>query len=200
MADVHRRVVSGLDAALLLIDPEGGVVFCNAPAIRLLGRDLAGSSLQRDEFDDDLPVVGSLAARFKAASARQGASRELMAVSEGDESRYYWMVLTDAGPDGAGGPGERILMMVDVGEVLSSSAAIRKVFSQVNHDLRSPLTSISGAAELLQSGRAGDLPGMQKRLVTIVEESARKMTDILSRTKARLAEKRAAAAVGEKKR
>ena len=123
-----------------------------------------------------------------------------MAVTDGGESRYYWMVLTDAGPDGAGGPGERILMMVDVGEVLSSSASIRKVFSQVNHDLRSPLTSISGAAELLQSGRAGDLPGMQKRLVTIVEESARKMADILARTKSSLAEKRATAAVAEKKR
>jgi signal transduction histidine kinase len=102
------------------------------------------------------------------------------------------MRMSAAAADSTGEPGERILMLVDVTELLGSSATVRSVFSQVNHDLRSPLTSIGGAAELLASGRVGEMDGMQKRLVGIVEESVRKIAEILACTKARLADRQVA--------
>jgi signal transduction histidine kinase len=69
---------------------------------------------------------------------------------------------------------------------------VRAVFSQVNHDLRSPLTSIGGATELLMSGRVAEMDAMQRRLLAIIEESVKKMSEILARTKARLSERQAA--------
>jgi signal transduction histidine kinase len=203
MSDVHTRVVGGLEAATLLVEGDGRVVFCNGAAVGLLGRDLAGVSLSTGDFDDDLPFVATLAARYRAAAARRAPLRELLAGSEGGELRFFWAVSSPAGgPAGKSSKGrdEQVLLILDVTETLSASATVRKVFSQVNHDLRSPLTSIAGAAELLQSGRVGELEGMQKRLITIVEEGARKMAEILAATKARLADRQKTIAAGEEAR
>ena len=203
MSDIHTRVVVGLEAAVLLVNGQGGVIFCNGAAVGLLGRDLSGASLAAGEFDDDLPIVGTLAARYRAAAGHSGALRELVCLNDGAEPRWFWTVMTPspASPEPGGpGDGDRLILMVEVTETLCASASVRKVFSQVNHDLRSPLTSIAGAAELLQSGRLGELQGMQKRLLTIVEEGARKMEEILARTKARLAGRQKAAAAGEEGR
>lgn len=189
MTDIHRRVLGGVDAALLLLDRRGRILFCNTPAIRLLGRDLGGQSLAEGDFEDDLPIVTALAARYRLASSGPVSAGEMIAVTGDDGPRYHWMQMSPAAADGGGEPGERILMMVDVTSLLASAATVRTVFSQVNHDLRSPLTSIGGSAELLLSGRVGELDAMQKRLVGIVEESVKKIAAILARTKARLAER-----------
>jgi signal transduction histidine kinase len=194
MTDIHRRVVAGVDAALLLLDRRGRILLCNTPAIRLLGRDLAGQSLAEGDFDDDLPLVAAVASRYRLASALPETSGELIASTGDDGPRFHWMQLGSGAADSSGEPGERILMMVDVTALLSSAASVRTVFSQVNHDLRSPLTSIGGAAELLLSGRVGDLDAMQKRLVGIVEESVGRIARILARTKARLADRQTAGA------
>lgn len=192
MTDIHRRVVGGVEAALLLLDRQGRILFCNTPAIRLLGRDLGGLNLAEGDFEEDLPIVPALASRFRlAGSRRPDAAGELLPVTGDDGPRYHWLTMSGAAADSPAEPGERILMLVDVTELLGSAATVRTVFSQVNHDLRSPLTSIGGSAELLMSGRLGELDGMQKRLVGIIEESVKKIAEILARTKARLAERQA---------
>jgi signal transduction histidine kinase len=203
MSDVHTRVVGGLEAATVLIEGDGRVVFCNGAAVGLFGRDLAGQNLSTGDFDDDRPFVATLAARYRAATSRRAPLREMLSSSEEGEPRFFWAISTPSGGTARKGgrtQDEQVLLILDVTETLSASASVRKVFSQVNHDLRSPLTSIAGAAELLQSGRVGELEGMQKRLVTIVEEGARKIAEILAATKARLSDRKKAVVAGEEAR
>lgn len=185
MKDIHRQVVEALEGALLLTDARGHVVFVNDSSSRLLGRDLTGVQFATDQFEDDPPLLESLASVYREATADAGAERKLIAATDETGSRFYLVTVSRA-PNGAL-PDGWLIAVDEIGASLMDAPAIRRVFSQVSHDLRSPLTSISGAAELLLSGRVGVLEPVQRRLVTIVEQGARKIEEILAKTKTELA-------------
>ena len=195
MSEVVSQVVEGLRAGLLLTDAEGRVLFHNERAATLFGRKMTGSHLSTDSFDDDIPLVAQVAEVYRRACG-EGDSGELLAATDETGSHYYWVMVAPAG-GAAAGKGRRVVAVVDISAPVTEAPAIRKVFSQVNHDLRSPLTSIAGAAELLLSGRVGGLEPVQRRLVTIVEEGCRKMADLLAKTKADLLKAEAGGQSGE---
>src|SRR5262249_37170300 len=119
--------------------------------------------------------------------------RELIASTDETGSHFYWVTVTGPASGGTSGDG-RLITVLDISEPVMEGPSISRIFSQISHDLRSPLTSITGAAELLLSGRVGAMEPAQRRLVTIVEEGSRKMSAILARTKSELAQAEAAQA------
>jgi nitrogen fixation/metabolism regulation signal transduction histidine kinase len=192
MDDLNRQVLDGLDAAVLVVDGRGEVLFANIKAAAALGRDLTGANLREGDFEEDTPLVGAVVESYRCAGSNREACRNLLISTEEEAVRYLWVTVSgvEAGQESCG---PRVVMLQDISEPLTESPAIRKVFSQVNHDLRSPLTSIAGAAELLLSGRVGTVDGVQRRLVRIVEEGSQKMSAILARTKNELAQEKQAA-------
>jgi signal transduction histidine kinase len=91
-------------------------------------------------------------------------------------SSFLWMHSVPSGsPESAG----TLFMAVDLTTHIAGSEPLQRMIGQLAHDLRSPLTSISGAAELLLSGRVGELPGVQEKLVKIVDDGASRMADII---------------------
>jgi len=197
MMDFNSQVVAGIEGALILTGDDARVVFANECSRRLFGRDLTGSVLRPEEVDEDLPIVASMVQGFRRAAARPGAHRELVVATTPEGPRYFWLGVSPRDGDGGGSGAARLVSMIDITESLSGSPSLQRIFSQVNHDIRSPLTSISGAAELLQSGRVGALDGVQQRLLGIIGEGVRKIDDILARTKSALAEGQVAAVAGE---
>ena len=195
MNELGNHLVDAFQAALLQTDATGKVLSANEQASRLLGRDLTGAALLTDTFADDLPLVESIAAMYRQAAAGNTAGRELIAATDESGSHFYWMTVTPTNDTAA--QGGRLVCLLDISSPLMEAPGIRKVFSQVSHDLRSPLTSVAGAAELLLSGRVGAMESVQRRLVTIVEDGARKMSEILSKTRAELVRAEAAGAGGE---
>lgn len=186
MMDNNRQVVEHLDAAVLLVREDGEIVLANQRSIRMLGRDLTRENLMTGAFPDDLPIVLGVADSFRRAASTASACRDLLVRQVDEEIHYVWVTVSDN--LGSGNPEEhRVVLLQDITAPLTESPALQRIFSQVNHDLRSPLTSIAGAAELLLSGRVGSIEGVQRRLVTIVEEGTQKMSAILTRTKTTLA-------------
>ena len=182
MTDINRQVVENLEAAVLLVKEDGEVVLANERSVRLLGRDLTHENLATSGLADDLPIVLGVADSFRRAASTATACCDLLVRQDEDEIHYVWVTVSDNG--GSGSREEcRVVMMQDITAPLTESPALQRIFSQVNHDLRSPLTSIAGAAELLLSGRVGTIDGVQRRLVSIVEEGTQKMSAILTRTK-----------------
>ena len=57
---------------------------------------------------------------------------------------------------------------------------VRQFVGEVAHDLRTPLTSILGASDLLLSGRIGEPDERHKKLLTIVGEGGEKLSDLLT--------------------
>jgi len=179
MADHVRLALDALDASICLVDGQGKILYANQAAHCLFERDPTGIDLAGPATDDDTALLASVAERYRAAKGSGQALRELMIVPEQDGPRHCWLTLTPASPQ-AGAP--RLLMLQDISDALTGSAALNKILSHVRHDLRSPLTSILGAAELLLSGRVGELQATQQRLAKIIEGGARKMDEILAKT------------------
>ena len=57
---------------------------------------------------------------------------------------------------------------------------VRQFVAHLTHDLRTPLTSLMGASDLLLSGRVGDTDERQARLLRIVSESTERMASLLN--------------------
>ena len=57
---------------------------------------------------------------------------------------------------------------------------VRQFITQVTHDLRTPLTSILGASDLLLSGRVGEPEERHRNLLRIIGDGTGKMSELLS--------------------
>jgi signal transduction histidine kinase len=67
-----------------------------------------------------------------------------------------------------------------VGQLRRVEETRRDFFATVSHELRSPLTSIRGAAELLREGVPGPLTDKQKRLADIVSVSSERLLRLVN--------------------
>jgi signal transduction histidine kinase len=79
-------------------------------------------------------------------------------------------------------PGDRAgRMVVTVAEMggPEASAAEGRVIRQLGHDLRTPLTSISGAVELMQSGRLGPIQPQQERVLGMMEKGVEALVRLI---------------------
>jgi signal transduction histidine kinase len=67
-----------------------------------------------------------------------------------------------------------------VGQLRRVEETRRDFFATISHELRSPLTSIRGAAELLREGIPGPLTDKQKRLADIVSVSSERLLRLVN--------------------
>ncbi|PYN87798.1 MAG: hypothetical protein DMD87_12450 [Candidatus Rokuibacteriota bacterium] len=67
-----------------------------------------------------------------------------------------------------------------IGQLRRAEETRRDFFATVSHELRSPLTSIRGAAELLREGVPGPLTDKQKRLADIVSVSSGRLLRLVN--------------------
>jgi len=143
-----------------------------------LSADPAPSSFDASAETDN-PIVQSIAEAI--ADARAGgvpATRRIEVSLE--KIRVY--AVTAAPMPGRGGA--RFAVTVAEAGGPQASAEEGKVIRQLGHDLRTPLTSISGAVELLQSGRLGGLQPQQERVVSLMEKGVEAMVRLIDESTA----------------
>ena len=134
-------VTDNMSEGLILLDREGVILSINPSAARIFS---AGSaSIGRDILTlDRSPELRALMER--AAAGKHGE-----AVVERDGAEYQITaspVLTDGASRGT------VLLAFDVTEKLQAERLRREFTANVSHELKTPLHSIMGAAELLQDG------------------------------------------------
>ena len=134
-------VTDNMSEGLILLDREGVILSINPSAARISS---AGSaSIGRDILTlDRSPELRALMER--AAAGKHGE-----AVVERDGAEYQITaspVLTDGVSRGT------VLLAFDVTEKLQAERLRREFTANVSHELKTPLHSIMGAAELLQDG------------------------------------------------
>lgn len=171
----------GLDRSSLMViatTASGRVEYANLAATAFFG-SLKGVDLSNPPPAEDpkgpMPTFVGLweAVKDDACAGMPALVRTRAATG----SLYLWTNVVPAGKKGGSG---HVFFLADLTAQVAGSEPVRRLVSQLAHDLRSPLTSISGAAELLLSGRVGGLETVQAKLVKIVDEGASRMASIIS--------------------
>lgn len=162
-----EAVTANMTEGLILLDAEGKILSCNTVAPGLIGLDAlpAGSPLLALNREDPL--------REAVETARkEGAGQALL-----HRGGRWVQIYANAARSATGPAGGCVLLCVDVTEKEEHDALRREFSANVSHELKTPLTTISGAAEILKNGivNAEDIP----RFATAIHEEARRLTRLV---------------------
>jgi len=167
--------LDGIPAGVLVLDPSGRVLFASAPAVKMMGGE--AESVASDTLSsDDFPRRDVFNLLRRACESWSPVSR---LVTFDRECRHYIQVSAGPLPDGSGEKRMAVLIM-DLTEAVAQGDMAKEFVRQVRHDLRSPLTSMRGAVDLLLTGRLGPLDEKQKKLLVLAEKATHQMTAIVS--------------------
>lgn len=154
-------ITSGMDEGLIVLDERLTVLTCNRAALRLLaaGETVVGTPLAVFAHE---PPIGQAAAQALAGDAsvydfaRDGIQLRLS----------FSPVRVDGGVRGV------VLLVLDVSAQFAAEQSRRSFTANVTHELKTPLTSVLGYAEMIRYGlaRPEDVPGFAAR---IHDEAAR---------------------------
>ncbi|MDF1535785.1 MAG: ATP-binding protein [bacterium] len=174
-----REIVTRMPAGLILCNPEGRIAVTNASASAILGMPedrLRGMSAQ-DIFPEQLLLCDSL---------RNGIDHP---VTEGDmevDGRRLKINLSATPLPGEGSePGGFLILFQDITELetlrdqLAQSerlAELGRLSSTVAHEIRNPLSSIRGLAQLL----AGKVPGEQGAMMEAIIREVDRLNSVVS--------------------
>lgn len=158
-AALVEAMVEGVVAA----DARGQIVTANAAARRMLGYD------EREP----LPALSQL---FRAKAAREAVSAALEgeSVVERELELDGHNVLLSARPLPTGGA---LLVLHDVSDLRRLETVRRDFVANVSHELKTPLTSISGYAETLVSDHAD--PDTTRRFLDVILANSRRMQQLV---------------------
>jgi signal transduction histidine kinase len=156
MSATHTRVLAVEADAARVESRMWTSVFCALGAA--VGLALIGAAFQAHRMTRSLNVLSGA-----AAAVASGKFREPIAIKSRDE---------------IGSLARSFNSMV--GQLRRVEETRRDFFATVSHELRSPLTSIRGAAELLREGVPGPLNDKQKRLTDIVTVSSGRLLRLVN--------------------
>ena len=137
-------ITENMREGLVLLNPQGVILSMNGSAARIFGVD-AGKHIG----EDVLSVSRNPAVREAIGDARTGRNGETILENGG---RYYQLLASPVqGKDGCMGI---VLLLLDTTEKYTAEISRREFSANVSHELKTPLTSISGFAEIIRDGLA----------------------------------------------
>ncbi len=163
-----RSVVQNMDEGLILIDHEGIVHMLNQSACQIL-------NIPQDSLHKPLLTLNRDLALQQAARLATGGERTVQEISM--QGRRYRVVASPARNE-AEKTGAVLLLMDDT-ERLEAEQNRREFSANVSHELKTPLTSISGYAEIIRNGLvqpndvaefAGKIYTEAARLIDLIED------------------------------
>jgi len=159
----EASVLDRLAVGVVLLDPAGDEVY-RTPRV---GPLIEGTALA--DPDRCRRRLGALAQRSHAAGGVEAESFEGSGSLPG--------VRLSASPLPEGGTAVTFEPLLPSGEV---QQRVRQFVSHLTHDLRTPLTSILGASDLLLSGRIGEVEERHARLLRIVGDGTQRLASLLT--------------------
>jgi two-component system, OmpR family, phosphate regulon sensor histidine kinase PhoR len=181
-----QTILNRLPEAVLVVDRERRVRIANDTVRRYLGRDVLGAAIPELRVVYDLSLVGTQGTSqdlpLERALRGQVVSGVQVSVRLADGRRLD--ALESAAPlYGADGEvDEAAVLLTDITPLKELDRAKDEFISIAAHDLRTPLTSIKGHAQILQRRMAQGAcrPEVRRSLQTI-DEQVNRMSDLISR-------------------
>ncbi|MEA4964754.1 MAG: ATP-binding protein [Oscillospiraceae bacterium] len=172
MAELSRRqqdfaaIADNMSEGFLLLDRKLNILSCNQSALRLL--DIADSEEKNLRSSSTREIVSAAETALSGSRSEQLLTRE---------DRTWQVIASPVTADGQV-PGAAVILM-DVTEREQREALRREFSANVSHELKTPLTSITGFAELMKDGLvppekarefAGDIYHESRRLIDLVDD------------------------------
>ncbi len=139
-------VTSNMAEALLLLNARGDVLFVNRAAERLLGLSRA---------DCEGKYLLALNRNFQLSEAMEKALHGENAEEELEMNGRHYRCVASPVMDGTRVSGA-VMLIPDITDRFLAEKARREFTANVSHELKTPLTSILGYAEIMQNGVAGE--------------------------------------------
>lgn len=165
-----EAVTSGMTEGIVLLNNKGTILSINSAASKLLDTDSSAVG------EDILSVNRSLVLTELLRKAQGGKHAET--IMEFESGKYQ----LDASPVLSNNEVIGIaLLLLDVTEKEKSEQMRREFTANVSHELKTPLHTISGCAELLANGmvKTEDIPNFSKRIYTEAGRMIRLVEDII---------------------
>ena len=169
--DELDQITGSMQEGLVLLDAKGNILSINPAARTLFG---AEPSCVGQDF---LTVDRSQEMSQAIAAAMAGGHHELRAQRGGREYQFDISRIESQGTVAG-----TVLLSFDVSEQVESERSRREFTANVSHELKTPLQSIIGSAELMENGlvKPEDMPRFvghirqeAARLVTLIEDIIR---------------------------
>lgn len=176
MEELNRKqneftaITENMQEGFIVVDSKGDVLSYNTSAVRLLGvREGVGR-----HHASVLTFNRSLDFRDAVDSALSGSASERVTRIG---ARSYNLIANPV--MGANGVRGAVIVLLDVTEKEEGERMRREFTANVSHELKTPLTSISGYAEIIRNGLvksediprfAGNIYTETQRLITLVED------------------------------
>ncbi|MEG2597155.1 MAG: ATP-binding protein, partial [Oscillospiraceae bacterium] len=164
-------IFSNMNEGFLMTDLDRKIIFLNGTASQILGMGMNAIRHKIDEVIDDRDILESI---DKAIGRNKVTSFDLAAANGNIYSLTTKLIRNP-------NFNEKDCIMIALFDVTAERAALRQrqdFFSNASHELKTPITSISGFAELLETGLVTD-PQKAADGVKIIRREAKRMTDII---------------------
>jgi len=144
--DTINAITRNMREGLILLDRDSRILSLNQSAAKFLG--LPGKDYQGEHF---LILTRDMGLGSSVTEALEGSHRDgFLSVGENHYQYFASPVYEKGTVNGA------ILLLLDVSEVYHAEKLRKEFSANVSHELKTPLTSISGYAEVIESGMAQD--------------------------------------------
>lgn len=168
-ANTIQAITEDMQEGLVLLDVKGNILSANSSAIRLLGDE---SKLYTDKNILELTRDKNILDHIKLAL---GGSASDITISFGHKTvqLFFNPVIENKKTSGA------IVLFLDITEKANAEKMRREFSANVSHELKTPLTSILGFSEIINSGMtksedipyfAGKINAEVKRLIALIED------------------------------
>lgn len=177
----QERILDALVEPVLLLSTERRITFLNAAAQEAFGRDLVGRHVTRAvRHPDVLETLDEV-----MAGRRQARTTVTLNLPAPVTYRVSTLALEGVGRRGADEPAA-VMSFGDVSHVIRAEAMRSDFVANVSHELRSPLTALTGFIETLGGAARDDAAARDRFLAIMAEEAARMdrlIGDLLSLSK-----------------
>ncbi len=164
-----EATTGGMREGLVLLNTDGAIISINTAACSILGIE---------KTDTSLPETGNL--NMLLTTAYNGESAEsVLKMRDTDYQANVSPIITDGTVTGA------VLFIFDLTDHEKAEALRREFTTNVSHELKTPLQSIYGYAELLMNGmvKPEDIPGFGGRIYSEATRVITLIDDIIKLTR-----------------
>ncbi len=173
-----RDILFSLSEAVIVVDTREKIVLMNREAethLDIKERNAVNQPLSQYEINPEL-----LAMVKQTLSQGNKTRREITAPRLSYDLQRVFSCSTVPLRDHTGQTNGAVITLNDITQEKELAQMKQDFYSMITHDLRNPLSSILGFADLIYSGDLGDLNEEQKEVVGIIKNSGQKLLELVN--------------------